>query len=636
MLNMVAGSSLQRKVSVTLLAVMAALALLSYATLERIVAPAFDQLEMVEADTNLVRAERAIRNDLDYLSAITGDWAIWDDAHDYVSGSYSMFRESNLDRPTLTNLGLNLLAIYNGDDELVWGQVDYQDAATDILKLGILEPGTSTAAKLLTHVDLEGQVNGLVNTELGPMLISSWPILRSDNSGPIAGSLIMGQFMNEARMARLRERTEVQLAWQPVHETDIDPSLFLLPLNGSASGTIQHEVNATTVVSTGALADLSGNPLLILSVNTPRTISALGASTVNAAMLVLALAALVVAVVTWLLLRWIIVSPLEVLATHITHVRESGDLTHKLAAAGNDEIGALSRDFDKLTDELDEARSMLLAQSFKAGRADTAAEVLHNVRNAMTPLINGLDRLRRTFAATDKLKVDKALDELGGDSSPPGRAGKLIEYLRSAFSHVKANHEAAASDLKVAARQARQVEAIISDQEKHANVDPVIEKLRLEEVLHEAALILPERALPEVRLAMHEGVSELSVRAHRVGLIQVLGNLILNAYESIERSAPEHGMIELYAYRESVDDQEMVRLTIRDNGAGFDGESRDLIFRRGYSSKEGRKGGLGLHWCANAITAMGGRIVADSAGRGKGAEFHVLLPIAQGTQGDTQ
>ena len=40
----------------------------------------------------------------------------------------------------------------------------------------------------------------------------------------------------------------------------------------------------------------------------------------------------------------------------------------------------------------------------------------------------------------------------------------------------------------------------------------------------------------------------------------------------------------------------------------------------------------GMHWCANAVAGMGGRISAESDGQGQGAEFHVLLPAAQGGQ----
>jgi signal transduction histidine kinase len=149
-------------------------------------------------------------------------------------------------------------------------------------------------------------------------------------------------------------------------------------------------------------------------------------------------------------------------------------------------------------------------------------------------------------------------------------------------------------------------------------------------VLDEAVLVIPKTAQPEIKLELVNGVSECSVRAHRVGLLQVLGNLILNAYESIQRSQSHAGRIELSAVTESVEDKPMVRLIVSDTGCGFDDNFKQKIFQRGYSSKQGNLSGLGLHWCANALAGMGGRIQAESRGPGQGAEFHVLLPAAQG------
>jgi signal transduction histidine kinase len=80
-----------------------------------------------------------------------------------------------------------------------------------------------------------------------------------------------------------------------------------------------------------------------------------------------------------------------------------------------------------------------------------------------------------------------------------------------------------------------------------------------------------------------------------------------------------------------VDDKPMVQLTVRDNGGGFDEDAGSRIFQRGFTSKPtGETTGLGLHWCANAVASMGGRIFAESLGAGEGAEFHVLLPAVQG------
>lgn len=619
--------SLQQKVSLTLLAVMAVLAVFSYVILTLVVEPAFDRLEIAGARTNLVRAERAIQNELDNLAAIVNDWALWDDAYAYARGDYPEFQRSNLDRPTLENLDLHLLLIYDATGELLWGQMVHDGEVKDHRLLGVFGPDATTSAKLLSRQGADTAFSGLLRTGLGPMLVSSSPILTSFDEGPMAGTMIMGAFMDRALLDSLRERTEVSIDWQLLEPGAPGPPV---PLNAGGSGTIVHDSSEREIRSSGVLDDLYGEPLVELRVTTPRSISALGSQTVDGALTFLAIAGIVVATVTWLLLRSIIVLPLEGLASHIVNIRESGDLTHRLELQRNDEIGALANEFDKMTAEVHDARQALLEQSFRAGKADAAAEVLHNIRNAMTPLINGLDRLGRHFRVADSLQVGRAVEELGGPGCPPERRGKLKQYVDSAFKYVRETCHEASDELEVISKQARQVRAILADQERHANVAPVIESLELDEVLDEAILVIPKPEAADVELRLQDRLGRIRVRAHRVGLLQVLGNLILNAYEAIQRGQSDGGTIDLSASVETVDDQPMVRLTVRDSGCGFDEQVGRRIFQRGYSSKKGHMSGLGLHWCANALAGMGGKIDAESSGPGLGAAFHVLLPAAHG------
>jgi signal transduction histidine kinase len=366
-------------------------------------------------------------------------------------------------------------------------------------------------------------------------------------------------------------------------------------------------------------------------VSTPRNLSTLRGQTVNAALLFLSLAGVVVAVVTWMLLRNTIVLPLEGLARHIARIRESGNLSQQMNSSRSDEIGVLATEFDKMTTEVHNARRLLLEQSFKAGKADTAAEVLHNIRNAMTPLINGLDRLGKHFKITDNLRINQVTGELRNPDGQADRRQKLIQYVDSAFDHIKDTCKEASNELGVVSRQARQVEAILSDQERHANVPPVIEELDIAELIDEAVLVVPTMGHPDVDISIPKRLSGYRVKAHRVGLLQVFGNVILNAYEAIKRCPSGSGQIQLQARAETIGDLPMIRVTVSDTGCGFDSQASSKIFQRGYSSKRGHHmSGLGLHWCANALAGMDGRIVAESTGPGKGAEFHVLLPAAQG------
>lgn len=615
--------SLQKKVSLTLAVVIAVFTILSFLTLRVVIAPTFENLEQRAARSDLVRVEQALQTDLQNLSAITADWAPWDDIFSYVRDENPGFAKSNLDRPTLENLDLDLMAIYAIGARLKWGQVLKDGEERAIGELMILDPDHPAASKLVRHDSEEGRTLGIIYTGLGPALISSRPILKSDDSGPVSGALVMGQFLDADQLRRIRYRTDAAVSWMfTADKTSGSPMLSSL-----AAGEQRIEVSDTEITTYKMFADINGEPLLLLQTDTPRQISALGANTVNAALAALVGAGIIVTIAMWVTLRWTILAPLERLASHIGRIRESGDLTHKVENAANDEIGELAQQFNKLTGEVHDARQALLDQSFKAGKADTAAEVLHNIRNAMTPMINGLDRLGRSMNVARKLRVKDALVELENGSGDAERRSSLLKYLGAGFEHVESVNGEALRELDIVAAQARQIEAILADQERFANVAPISENLRIADVVAEASHVIPKNAEPPVKVVADASLSERYVYAHRIGLLQVLGNLILNAFESIQRQQPEHGEIEISARETSLDNKSLISVTVRDNGAGFDDDIGKRIFQRGFSSKsKDTARGLGLHWCANAAAGMGGRIIAESAGAGQGAEFHLLLP----------
>jgi len=610
---------LQSRVSLTLLLAIAAFIGLSYLILRLLVSPAFDDLEMRAAHSDLVRAEQAIQSDIENLEAITADWAPWDDIHDYVRGVNPGFMQSNLIRATLTNLGLDFVAVYAEGDERLWAQLLYENAERPIDDLGVFQLDDPRSSILISHQHPDSETAGIVLTDLGPALISSKPILRSDDSGPIAGAVIMGQFLDAARVARMRVRTEVDMRWL-VSDGQI-----------ASDGERSFDADQYSISGSTILADIYGEPLLVLQTETSRDISDLGSQSVRAALLSLVTAGILLTIVIWFLLQYMILKPVGALKVHMDEIRRSGDLSKNLELTRNDEIGRLARQFDELTAEVHDARKALLEQSFKAGKADTAAEVMHNIRNAMTPMINGLDRLAKSLRVSSGVRVAEATEQLADEACPAERRGKLLQYIDAAFRHIGDVDAEAAEELRLVTSQARQIEGILSDQERFANAPPVVESIPIDDVVGEASHVIPKEAESAVSLASDPGLGQLRVKAHRVGLLQVMGNLMLNAYEAIMRNGDSDGRIMLTATEELLDDRAMVRVTIRDNGCGFDADTSKRIFQRGYSSKEeGDCTGLGLHWCANAIAGMGGRIFAESDGVGQGAEFHVLLPAAQG------
>ncbi len=115
----------------------------------------------------------------------------------------------------------------------------------------------------------------------------------------------------------------------------------------------------------------------------------------------------------------------------------------------------------------------------------------------------------------------------------------------------------------------------------------------------------------------------LMIEADSILLGRVLQNLMSNAM----KFTPEEGTITLSA----APDDDVVELRVLDTGPGIPADELPSVFER-FRHPLARAGrlqgnGLGLMFCREAVSAMGGRIAARSES-GAGAEFIVRLPRA--------
>jgi signal transduction histidine kinase len=79
-------------------------------------------------------------------------------------------------------------------------------------------------------------------------------------------------------------------------------------------------------------------------------------------------------------------------------------------------------------------------------------------------------------------------------------------------------------------------------------------------------------------------------------------------------------------------DRHSAVVTVRDQGIGLDESELAQLFHRGYRAETARGiagEGLGLYFSKGIVEAHGGRIWAESAGRGKGSTFSVALPLQE-------
>jgi signal transduction histidine kinase len=110
-------------------------------------------------------------------------------------------------------------------------------------------------------------------------------------------------------------------------------------------------------------------------------------------------------------------------------------------------------------------------------------------------------------------------------------------------------------------------------------------------------------------------------------LQQVFQNLVQNAAEAV-RAGESRGHVRVSCALEPADDGgESLTVRFADDGVGISSEDLPRIFEKGFSTKpRDTNHGIGLHWCANALRALGGTIHAEGGADG-GAIFSVTVPV---------
>ena len=597
------------KINFALAAVLGVSALLNFAALHLTVMPSFRSLENATAEQNQSRVIEAIGVQKQGLASSARDWAFWDDTYQFMHGERLDYVDKNVDADSMGALGINYLMLINLQGDIVLDKgflfTDGDPAPirfTDMVKL-------PDGHALRHRFDKPEARAGLVQTDKGLIAIGYAPILTSDRTGEQAGTLVFGKFLD---VEALRAATKVDFALLPV-----DPA-------ASAAQEVIREPNHIEVRS--ALLGLDGSPLVTLVSKTSREISAIGGQAVWAAMGFLLLAGVLLIASLAFVLRRIALKRIEAMRAHLVRIASTGDLELIPADHKGDELSETVASFNDMAIQLRELREKLRRRDYHDGAADQAAGILHNVRNAISPVGTIAWDLTRAEEAPWKGNLASALQQLGTASIGEQRSRKLQEFVALSAARLLKEGETRLSDLQKMSTLIRHVDEILKNEDALSQTDRTSEAVDICEAAQAAAQLIAAR--PNVRV-----VSDLSagtmVLARQVVLEQVLGNLLLNAAEAIEATGNIGGTITLAASEAQLSGLPAIEIRICDDGDGISPAHLEKIFMKGFSTRRERSSGVGLHWCANAVNAVGGRFYAESEGAGHGATLHLVLPLAK-------
>lgn len=289
-------------------------------------------------------------------------------------------------------------------------------------------------------------------------------------------------------------------------------------------------------------------------------------------------------------------NPLKQLSKGMRQV-EAGDLSVRMPARVNDEVGQLMHGFNSMVSNLGQAQNELqhchYQQMERAERlasvGEMAAGLAHEIKNPLAGIGGAIDVL-----ADDYPEEDPRREVMGQIQKQVKRLNKTVNDLL--FFGKPGTPELGYVDIN----------NLIKQTQLFASQHPAAKNVNW---IEELTCSLP------------------FVWGDQKQLQQVLLNVMINGLQAMK----DGGVLTVLSEKFSRDGRDWVRIEIRDTGPGISEDEIKNIFTPFYTSKtEGT--GLGLPICRQLMASNGGVLRVESQ-LGHGACFSLELPVAEPCEG---
>lgn len=519
------------------------------------------------------------------ILTFSADWAGWDTMYDYVSHP-SREIVQNLSIPLSIRDGeISLVAVVNQNKKIV-NIVGFSHHSNKAVTFAMLKQKKGDIWKFLVQTfDKEESLPGIVQSELGPMIVVSSPIFHSDLSGPQNGRLLMGRLIDKA----FEERIGKVISWKTRLLTGTGQKKW--PPSNQGKFLVEEKPHALIIYY--PVADVWDRPVFTLRINTQKHTFIILERATHYFFIVLVVGILLLSVIMYFIMDWLVVRRVKHISTTTNRVLSLDDLSQRILLNQffRDEITQLGENInemlmrlqrEKITKEEVEHMAMLNEKLIFLGRV--AASVGHEINNPL-------------FAIGNSIKVIK-------QHLPPNPGDTRLNEV-----------------VQVVEREIMRVKTIVQNIHKFAI--PSIEETQLSDItaIVDAAI----KVINWSKQMKHSTIDYLKknhsfpVYCNPEPLQQVFMNIILNSIEAMEGK----GRLVIDVFEES----NSYRIDFIDDGPGFSDAVKSELFEPFKSTKPGKGLGLGLNISYNIIRNHGGSIKLNENYH-KGA--HLILNIPKG------
>ena len=355
-------------------------------------------VEKQESRTNVERVTNQIDFESEKLGNSVRDWAVWDRSYTFMSDRNPDFISTDIEpSASYESLGINGILLYDTTGKPVvahWYDQKNRiksNVPESLLVFFSLHPEYFLNGTKDTHRQ------GIILLPEGPVLVSLHPILPSIGEGTPRGTLIMARLYDDTQIALLEQRAHLSIRMISLSSSDspANPVINELSLPGAPT-IVSHPISEKTNTGYFLIRDIENTPILLLEVDSPRTIFIQSQTTLIFMAVAFLFVGIFYVLMTEILLRRYMIEPLMDLDTAMIEVGKKRDLSEHLEVSGDDEIASLKTSFNRMLQELAVSQTTLAMQSEQLAEANRKANMyldiyLDVVTYELLNAINSLD-----------------------------------------------------------------------------------------------------------------------------------------------------------------------------------------------------------------------------------------------------
>ncbi len=554
------------------------------------------------ASGSIIRAARVLHINAEELSRLARDWAVWDDTYEFMQGKNPEYLERNLIPEKFSTLEVDWLAMFDPQGRSVLERHFH-------ISRGLEEHLPGEVLDLLNETSLAGGAcptsgaAGFATISNTIFILAAVPIMTSKGEGPTQGTFLMGRYLDDRRMRKLRDEVDPSLQIEMAHSKWPLKRLWIQEISWS-------HLRAEIVIG-----DITGKKRLVLMLTLPRIAFVQAWKGVSF-------------LIAWMMLAGAVFFGVSAVFLDRWVIRELNTAVDWLQSAERDSWGGQEKEVSalrRLPDEIQALRNAVqrAVKTMRRNMEETARreeEARENRRLvALGTLTAGLAHAINNPNAIMRLNmsvVQKALQRFQGAAVPEEQKFLLEEA------------EAAVRETLGASER----------------VDRLIRKMRYLSVRTDRKSLNATAAIADVVAGSLQWVQEEMKKkpcvfeTHFEGsippakmdpaaLTEVLNNLLLNACQAI----PERGgRIIVCAWHEPTAGQ--IVLEVRDNGPGMTPEVLQHAVDPFFTTRRAEGGtGLGLAISLALLQQWGGTLSLRSS-PGQGTTARIVLPSASSAE----